>query len=62
MSAADTIFALSSGAGMAGIAVIRISGTAAGAALEALAGRAASRRARRCGGGFVHPATGEIAR
>ena len=35
----DTIFALSSGQPPAGIAVIRISGTAAGAALAALAGR-----------------------
>lgn len=37
---ADTIFALSSGAPPAGIAVIRVSGTAALSALEALAGRA----------------------
>ena len=36
---ADTIFALSSGAPPAAIAVVRISGPAAGAALQALAGR-----------------------
>ena len=35
----DTIFALSSGAGKAGIAVVRISGPRAGIALEALTGR-----------------------
>ena len=39
MSAGDTIFALSSGAGPAGVAVIRISGAEAGAALRALAER-----------------------
>ena len=37
--ASDTIFALSSGAGRAGVAVIRISGPAARDALSALAGR-----------------------
>ena len=36
----DTIFALSSGAPPAAIALIRVSGPRAGAALEALAGRA----------------------
>jgi len=35
----DTIFALSSGAGRAGVAVIRVSGPAAGPALRALCGR-----------------------
>jgi tRNA modification GTPase len=35
----DTIFALSSGAPPAGIAVVRVSGPRAGPALEALAGR-----------------------
>lgn len=35
----DTIFALSSGSPPAGIAVVRVSGLAAGSALEALAGR-----------------------
>ena len=39
MSGADTIFALSSGAGAAGVAVVRLSGAGAGAALESLAGR-----------------------
>ena len=34
----DTIFALASGAGRAGIGVVRLSGPAAGAALAALAG------------------------
>ncbi len=38
MSADDTIFALSSGAGMAGIAVLRISGAKAGSVLRSLAG------------------------
>jgi tRNA modification GTPase len=38
MSAEETIFALSSGAGMAGIAVIRISGGKAGSALSKVAG------------------------
>ena len=36
MSASDTIFALSSGGGRAGVAVVRVSGPAAGAALVAL--------------------------
>jgi tRNA modification GTPase len=58
MSAGDTIFALSSGAGMAGIAVVRISGPAAGGALEALGGLTGKprllSRVR-----FRHPATGE---
>ena len=39
MSAGDTIFALSSAPGAAGVAVIRLSGAAAGGALSALAGR-----------------------
>ncbi|MBT5373354.1 MAG: tRNA uridine-5-carboxymethylaminomethyl(34) synthesis GTPase MnmE, partial [Rhodospirillaceae bacterium] len=38
MSSEDTIFALASGAGRAGIAVLRLSGPAAGQALEALSG------------------------
>ena len=38
MSAEDTIFALASGMGRAGIAVIRLSGSAAGAALKSLTG------------------------
>ena len=40
----DTIFALSSGAPPAGIAVVRISGPAAGRALEQLAGRVTPER------------------
>ncbi len=49
MSADDTIFALASGTGRAGIAVIRISGPCGGAALAALTGRTAwvPRRAMR---------------
>ncbi len=43
----DTIYALSSGAGPAGIAVIRVSGPDSGAALCALAARAAPPPARR---------------
>jgi tRNA modification GTPase len=56
---ADTIFALSSGHGRAGVAVIRVSGPAAGAALDRLAAPrpkprlAAFRRVR-------DPATGEV--
>ncbi len=38
MSAADTIFALASGAGRAAVALLRLSGPGAGAALTALAG------------------------
>lgn len=44
MSGADTIFALSSGAGAAGVAVVRLSGTGAGQALKSLAGRLPSPR------------------
>ena len=44
MHSKDTIFALSSGAPPAGIAVIRISGPAAGGALERLAGRVTAAR------------------
>ena len=39
VGAGDTIFALSSAAGAAGVAVVRLSGAEAGAALAALAGR-----------------------
>ena len=39
MSVADTIFALSTAPGRAGVAVVRLSGAAAGGALEALLGR-----------------------
>ena len=44
MHSKDTIFALSSGAPPAGIAVIRITGPAAGGALERLAGRVTAAR------------------
>jgi tRNA modification GTPase len=59
MPPASTIFALSSGRGRAGVAVIRIAGPAAGAALDAMAAprpqprRAAFRRLR-------HPGTADI--
>src|SRR5262245_5055531 len=59
VAAGDTIYALSSGHGRAGVAVIRISGPAAGGALERMAAprpaprQAAFRRVR-------HPATGEV--
>ena len=54
----DTIFALSTAPGRAGIAVLRISGLEAGAALLALAGRRpAPRRATRAR--FADPASGE---
>jgi tRNA modification GTPase len=59
MSAGDTIFAVSSGAGMAGIAVIRVSGPKALEAAERVAGklprpRVALRRH------FRHPVSGEM--
>ena len=44
----DTIYALSSGAPPAAVAIIRISGPGADAALAALAGRCRSRGARPC--------------
>ena len=59
MAPTDTIFALSSGHGRAGVAVLRISGPAAGAALDRMAAPrpkprfAAFRKIR-------HPATGEV--
>jgi tRNA modification GTPase len=54
----DTIFALATAPGRAGIAVLRVSGPAAGTALEALAGqRPAPRRATRAR--FRDPRTGE---
>lgn len=59
MSEGSTIFALSSGAGMAGIAVIRLSGSGALAAAESLTGplpepRRAARRV------FRHPETKDV--
>jgi tRNA modification GTPase len=54
----DTIFALATAPGRAGIAVLRVSGPAAGTALEALAGkRPTPRRATRAR--FSDPRTGE---
>ncbi len=59
MSAADTIFALSSGAPPAAIAIIRISGSAAFGAVATLAGRVpVPRRASLTQ--LKHPANGEI--
>ena len=53
----DTIYSLSSGAGRAGVAVIRVSGCGAGAALKALARRIPQpRRASLCR--LDHPVTG----
>lgn len=58
--AADTIFALASGRGRAGIAVMRLSGPAADAALAALCGDAAALPAPRTGVlRFLHDDTGE---
>src|SRR5260370_2250898 len=58
MRADDTIFALASAPGRAGIAVLRLSGPAAGVALRALAGKVppprVAQRAR-----FRDPAGGE---
>jgi len=59
MSAQDTIFALSSGAGMAGIAVVRISGTLAGPALTAVAGSAPQPR-KAVTAKLHNPETGEL--
>jgi tRNA modification GTPase len=56
--AADTIFALASGAGRAGVAVLRLSGPAAASALSALTGAVPPpRHARRAR--FRDPSTGE---
>jgi len=55
----DTIFALSSGSPPAAIAVVRISGPAAGAALAALAGRLPEPRHARLGT-LRDPASGEL--
>jgi tRNA modification GTPase len=53
----DTIYSLSSGAGRAGVAVIRVSGSGAGAAVRALARRIPEpRRASLCR--LAHPDTG----
>ncbi len=59
MNAADTIFALSSGAPPAAIAIIRISGTAAFDAVRALAGRAPEPR-RASLAELKHPENGDV--
>lgn len=56
---ADTIFALSSGQPPAGIAVVRISGSNAGLALETILGRLPTPR-RATVGTFSHPTSGEL--
>jgi len=56
---ADTIFALSSAPGRAAVAVVRISGPAAGAALLALTGRPLPEARRARLGRIVDPASGE---
>ncbi|MBL8670618.1 MAG: tRNA uridine-5-carboxymethylaminomethyl(34) synthesis GTPase MnmE [Alphaproteobacteria bacterium] len=57
--AADTVFALASGAGRAGVAVIRISGPRAAEAAQRLAGRHLEpRRAELCR--LHHPVTGDL--
>lgn len=55
---AQTIFALASGRGRAGVAVVRVSGPEAGAALQRLAGRLPTpRRATRAG---IHEEAGDL--
>ncbi len=58
MSARDTIFALSSGRPPAAIAVVRVSGPAAGAGLQSMADRPPARRASTRT--LRHPQTGEV--
>ncbi len=58
MTRDDTIFALASGRGPAGIAVFRVSGPAAAAALHALTGRAPDEARRLARARLVEPATG----
>jgi tRNA modification GTPase len=55
----DTIYALSTAAGRAGIAVVRLSGPRAGAALEALTRRPLPQPRRASRARFIHPASGE---
>ncbi len=57
---ADTIFALCSGAGRAGLAVIRVSGAAAGAALRRLSGRGLPSPRRASGARLADPRDGEV--
>ncbi len=55
----DTIYALSSGAGRAGVAVVRISGGKAGHLLQQLCGHSLEPR-RACLRTLVHPVSGEV--
>ena len=56
----DTIFALSSGTGRAGLAVIRLSGPAAGATLECLSGRTQPRSRQATSAVLRDPAAGDL--
>jgi len=56
----DTIFALSSGTGRAGLAVIRLSGPAAGATLECLSGRPLPRSRQATRAILRDPAAGDL--
>jgi len=56
----ETIYALASGTGRAGVAVIRVSGPEAGAALRALTGRALPRPRFAEVARLRHPVTGEV--
>lgn len=56
----DTIFALSSGTGRAGLAVIRLSGPAAGATLECLSGRPLPRSRQATRAILRDPAVGDL--
>lgn len=56
----DTIFALASGRGRAGVAVLRVSGPRAGAAVRALTGRDAPPPRRAALREFRDPASGEV--
>ena len=60
MNYQDTIFALSSGAGMAGVAVIRVSGGRAGDALRVLTGRELPRARRAVLRRIIDPVNGEL--
>ena len=54
-----TIYALSSATGRAGVAVIRVSGPAAGMVLELMAGKPKPKPRIATGRAFIHPRTGE---
>jgi tRNA modification GTPase len=59
MTNSDTIFALSSGVGIAGVAVFRVSGPLARSCLERIAGHPPPDRQAKLRG-FRHPSTGEL--